>query len=77
MVMFNSEKGKSKPDLKSEEDLVKFIEDQHESYASYICLDIYLLLSLAKISNVEVDRAQVRDGAIQTFYQIIDVHGNC
>lgn len=75
MVMFNSEKGKSKPDLKSEEDLVKFIEDQHESYASYICLDIYLLLSLAKISNVEVDRAQVRDGAIQTFYQIIDVHG--
>ena len=31
---------------------------------------------MAKISKHEINRAQVRDGAIQTFYQIIDVHGN-
>ena len=47
-----------------------------ESYNFYIYLNIYLLLSLAKISKHEINRAQVRDGAIQTFYQIIDVHGN-
>ncbi|RCK64123.1 Protein MON2 [Candida viswanathii] len=74
-VFFNSERGKAKPKLESEEDLVKFVETQKESYASYMCLDIYLLLSLSKISKDEINRAQVRDGAIQTFYQIIDVHG--
>lgn len=60
-----------------ENQLIEFIGGEKiESYNFYIYLNIYLLLSLAKISKHEVNRAQVRDGAIQTFYQIIDVHGN-
>ncbi|KAL6450941.1 MON2 Protein MON2 [Candida maltosa Xu316] len=76
MTLFNSEKGRIMPTVESEEELVNVIEQRQESYTSYICLDVYLLLSLSKISRDEVNRAQVRDGAIQTFFQIIDVHGN-
>lgn len=62
-------------DIKLEDDLVKFINTNDESYQSYICLEVYLLFCLAKLSKQETNRAQVRDGAIQTFFQIVDVHG--
>lgn len=55
-----------------EERLVSLINDSAEN--NYDLLDVYLLLTLSKISNDS--RAQVRDGAIKTFFQIIDVHGN-
>ncbi|KAG5420963.1 MON2 [Candida metapsilosis] len=62
-------------DVKSEEELVELINKDDESYQSYIYLEVYLLLCLAKLSQQETHRAQVRDGAIQTFFQIVDVHG--
>ncbi|CAH2351234.1 protein Mon2p [[Candida] railenensis] len=55
-----------------EERLISLINDSAEN--KYDLLDVYLLLTLSKISNDS--RAQVRDGAIKTFFQIIDVHGN-
>ncbi|ODV77974.1 uncharacterized protein CANTADRAFT_7444 [Suhomyces tanzawaensis NRRL Y-17324] len=45
-----------------------------ENYVYYIALDIYLLSTLVKLSLDQRD--QVRDGSIQTFFQIIDVHGS-
>ncbi|CAK9436234.1 uncharacterized protein LODBEIA_P07920 [Lodderomyces beijingensis] len=60
---------------KSEGELVEFIDAQDECYASYFSLDLYLLLCLAKLSKEEMQRAQVREGAIHTFFQIIDAHG--
>ncbi|KAG7660662.1 MON2 [[Candida] subhashii] len=75
--LFNSEKNKlGGPTLKSEQDLNDLINNQkQESYMMYIYLDIYLLLTLSKLSKQEEQRIQVRDSAIQTFFQIIDVHG--
>ncbi|CUM68414.1 uncharacterized protein PRCAT00006137001 [Priceomyces carsonii] len=62
--------------LRSEKDLTQFIEKKvtNESRAFYLALDTYLLSTLLKLSDD--NRAQVRDGSIQTFFQIIDVHGN-
>ena len=56
-------------------DVLRYIETNDEGYASYFCLDNYLLYCLAKLSKDEKDRAQVREGAIQTFFQIVDDHG--
>lgn len=64
-----------KLEIKLEDELVEFINLNDESYQSYICLEIYLLFCLANLSKQETSRAQVRDGAIQTFFQIVDVHG--
>ncbi|KAI5966786.1 MON2 [Candida pseudojiufengensis] len=61
--------------INSEKQLINYIDTTNESYNAYICLDLYLLFGLAKISKQETERAQVREGAIQTFFQIIDVHG--
>lgn len=63
-------------EINKEEELVAQIESAHDSddRYQYELLDVYLLLSLSKISTDS--RAQVRDGAIQTFFQIIEVHGN-
>lgn len=62
----------------NEEQLVKNIDKIQLGEASntsfYKSLDIYLLLSLIKLSGDS--RAQVRDGSIQTFFEIIDIHGN-
>ncbi|KAI5948815.1 MON2 [Candida theae] len=67
---------KSMPiDIESENELVAFIDSNDESYQSYVCLEVYLLFCLAKLSQQETNRAQVRDGALQTFFQIVDVHG--
>ncbi|ODV64933.1 hypothetical protein HYPBUDRAFT_8394 [Hyphopichia burtonii NRRL Y-1933] len=60
--------------IKSEEELTKFIDNFEESRNFYRVLNIYLLCTLAKI--LMDSRSQVRDGAIQTFFKIIDVHGN-
>ncbi|KAI5967658.1 MON2 [Candida margitis] len=62
-------------EIKSEDELIDYININDESYESYICLEVYLLFCLAKLSKQEISRAQVRDGAIQTFFQIVDVHG--
>ncbi|EGV65239.1 Endocytosis and vacuole integrity protein [Yamadazyma tenuis] len=57
-----------------EDELVKYIESATTSdVAFYKSLDIYLLLNLIKLSSD--NRAQVRDGSLQTFYEIIDIHG--
>lgn len=61
--------------FKTGDEMEEFIETtKQESYLFYILLDVYLLSSLVELAfNI---RAQVRDGAIQTFYQIIEIHGN-
>lgn len=61
-------------EIKTEVDLEKFLDSAtEESQLFYQKLDIYLLRTLSKLS---VDsRAQVRDGATQTFFQTIEVHG--
>lgn len=70
---------KKKVDPKDSQDLISIkYEDglvgSIEKGSNYTMLDIYLLLTLSKITSDT--RAQVRDGAIQTFFQIIDVHGS-
>lgn len=61
--------------IKTDSELIKIIEhDPKENQTFYKLLDIYLLSTLSKLSTDS--RAQVRDGAIQTFFQIIDVHGS-
>lgn len=61
-------------EIKTEGDLEEFLDSAtEESQLFYKKLDIYLLRTLSKLS---VDsRAQVRDGATQTFFQTIDAHG--
>lgn len=44
-----------------------------ELYASYVALEVYLLHQLVALTSDL--RPTVRDGAIQTFFQIIDAHG--
>lgn len=61
--------------FKNGKELEQYIEaSTNESYQFYILLDVYLLSTLVELAFN--DRAQVRDGAIQTFYQIIEVHGS-
>lgn len=61
--------------IKTDSELIKIIENEpKENQTFYKLLDIYLLSTLSKLSTDS--RAQVRDGAIQTFFQIIDVHGS-
>lgn len=61
--------------IKTDAELIKIIENEpKENQTFYKLLDIYLLSTLSKLSTDS--RAQVRDGAIQTFFQIIDVHGS-
>lgn len=58
----------------SEEELINYIENcKEESTRFYISLDVFLLSSLIKLSKDT--RAQVREGSIQTFFQIIEDHG--
>ncbi|CAI5757098.1 unnamed protein product [Candida verbasci] len=61
------------PKVNNETEFVQYIDELNDD--NYISLDIYLLYSLGKLSKDEVDRAQVRDGSIQTFFQIIESHG--
>lgn len=68
-VTESSEQKPTDVSLTGEADLSAAIEDSTD----YTLLDVYLLLTLSKISHDS--RAQVRDGAIQTFFQIVDVHG--
>ncbi|EGW32469.1 uncharacterized protein SPAPADRAFT_55914 [Spathaspora passalidarum NRRL Y-27907] len=77
IVMFSTERTKQHipESVVSDAELVEFITSSPESLDLYTCLDIYLLSSLTKISQVE-ERAQVKNGSIQTFFQIIDVHGS-
>lgn len=67
----------------TEEKLIRVIENVNSQTNSqtdkeldtfYKSLDIYLLLSLIKLSGDL--RAQVRNGSIQTVFEIIDIHGN-
>lgn len=58
------------PKIKDSSELIAYIELEQ----SYIALDIYLLYILMGLASDS--RPQVRDGAIQTFFQIIDVHGS-
>lgn len=61
--------------ISDETSLVKFInETEEESQFYYRILDVYLLSSISKLTNDS--RAQVRDGAIQTVFKIIDFHGS-
>lgn len=60
--------------IASEEELSEYLsKDNGASKQYFIKLDAYLLLVLAKACSD--NRARVRDGAIQTFFQIVDVHG--
>ncbi len=68
-VTESSEQAPADVSLTEEADLSAAIEQSTD----YTLLDVYLLLTLSKISHDS--RAQVRDGAIQTFFQIVDVHG--
>ncbi|KAI5950969.1 MON2 [Candida jiufengensis] len=75
LSQFENKNVEALQNIQSENDLITYINSTDESYNSYICLDLYLLFGLAKISKQETERAQVREGAIQTFFQIIDLHG--
>ncbi|KAG2735004.1 hypothetical protein G9P44_001218 [Scheffersomyces stipitis] len=73
--MNRDELNKEQQKLTNISELTAYIDthDSKESYLFYILVDDYLLSTLVKLSFD--DRAQVRDGSIQTFFQIIDVHG--
>lgn len=49
--------------------------DNTELYEVYNCLWIYLLKKLMKCTDDK--RSEVKNGAIQTFYRIVDSHTNC
>lgn len=63
-------------ELLNEDQLSNFIESEEKTDNSlyYKRLDIYLLLKLIKLSSDQ--RAQVRDGSLQTFFEILDIHGS-
>ena len=63
-------------DIKSEEELTNYITktDSINNDKYFKSLDIFLLLQLITLSSD--DRAQVRDGSVQTFFEIIDIHGS-
>lgn len=54
--------------------LTKAETSNSSSYLYHITLDLYLLTTLAEVC--QNDHAQVRDGAIQTFFQILELHGD-
>lgn len=56
-------------DISTETEFIQNIADKTD----FKCLDVYLLLNLIKLSRDPRD--QVRDGSIQTFFEIIDIHG--
>lgn len=61
--------------LSSETDLILYLSSENDETKQYfINMDVYLLLVLARVCGDK--RARVRDGAIQTFFQIVDVHGS-
>lgn len=49
-------------------------EDANDSKYYYELLDVYILFTLSKVCMDS--RPRVRDGAIQTFFQIFEVHGD-
>lgn len=70
----NSEISKN-VNINDENSLISFInETNEESQFYYKILDVYLLSSMSKLTSDS--RAQVRDGAIQTVFKIIDFHGS-
>lgn len=65
--------GTSAISIKTEQELVSYIEHSDITPVYYEVLNVYLLRSLARLS--QDSRAQVRDGAIQTLFKIVHVHG--
>lgn len=53
--------------------LTQASKSDSSSYLYHITLDLYLLTTLVEVC--QNDQAQVRDGAIQTFFQILELHG--
>ena len=65
----------SSTQLSSETDLILYLSSEKDETKQYfVNMDVYLLLVLARVCGD--NRARVRDGAIQTFFQIVDVHGS-
>ncbi|ONH65443.1 Protein MON2 [Cyberlindnera fabianii] len=58
----------------SPEELMETIENTESTYIKVHALWLYLLRSLVHISNIS--RAEVKNGAVQTFFKIVDSHGS-
>lgn len=56
------------------QELELLLEDKYVSGMTYRGLNVYLIAKLADLTKDP--RAQVREGAIQTLFQIVDVQGN-
>lgn len=69
----NSE-SKTETNVSSRDDLLEIIRSTPDNYSQVHCLWLYLLNSLVKISNDP--RSEVRNGAMQTFFRIVDSHGS-
>lgn len=62
-------------DCHSQSELLTYLGScKEDSKTFYVMIDVYLMLTLSKLSKDP--RARVRDGAIQTFFQIIEIHGS-
>lgn len=65
----------SSTQISTEKDLILYLCSENDETKQYFMnVDVYLLLVLARVCGD--NRARVRDGAIQTFFQIVDVHGS-
>ncbi|KAK6203232.1 uncharacterized protein RJT21DRAFT_104330 [Scheffersomyces amazonensis] len=58
----------------NEQELITKINNTDDDHIFHILIIVYLLSKLVKLSLDP--RAQVRDGSIQTFFQIVETHGN-
>ncbi|ODV73282.1 Mon2p CYBJADRAFT_139660 [Cyberlindnera jadinii NRRL Y-1542] len=61
--------------VQSKEDLLKLIESGETKFVVVHCLWLYALGSL--VSVAKDPRSEMKNGAIQTFFRIVDSHGSC